>query len=135
MRDPAYQKVVFGLLEQIRNGMLLPGDKLKGEIQLAAELGVSRSTLREGLRLLQEAGYLQIKNGVGSFVRLPDGLIQNRLTTLESVGKMIERAGFQADSICRSVIHRTPEPGWRTALEAVFLKIWSIDLTVWFITQ
>ena len=68
MRDPAYQKVVFGLLEQIRNGMLLPGDKLKGEIQLAAELGVSRSTLREGLRLLQEAGYLQIKNGVGSFV-------------------------------------------------------------------
>ena len=39
------------------------------------------------------------------------------MTTLESVGKMIERAGFQADSICRSVIHRTPEPGWRTALE------------------
>mgnify|MGYP000798822275 CR=1 FL=1 len=47
MRDPAYQKVVFGLLEQIRNGMLLPGDKLKGEIQLAAELGaVSYTHLR-----------------------------------------------------------------------------------------
>ena len=39
------------------------GDKLPNENDLAAELGVSRSTLREAIRILTTSGVLEIRRG------------------------------------------------------------------------
>jgi GntR family transcriptional repressor for pyruvate dehydrogenase complex len=44
------------------------GDKLPNENDLAAELGVSRSTLREAIRILTTNGVLEIRRGKGTFV-------------------------------------------------------------------
>lgn len=44
------------------------GDKLPNENDLAAELGVSRSTLREAIRILTTSGVLEIRRGKGTFV-------------------------------------------------------------------
>lgn len=44
------------------------GDKLPNENDLAAELGVSRSTLREAIKILTTNGMLEIKRGKGTFV-------------------------------------------------------------------
>lgn len=44
------------------------GDKLPNEIDLAGELGVSRSTLREAIKILTTSGILEIKRGKGTFV-------------------------------------------------------------------
>ena len=44
------------------------GDKLPNENDLAAELGVSRSTLREAIKILTTNGILEIKRGKGTFV-------------------------------------------------------------------
>lgn len=44
------------------------GDKLPNEIDLAGELGVSRSTLREAIKILTTNGILEIKRGKGTFV-------------------------------------------------------------------
>ncbi len=47
----------------------LPGDKLTNEIELSKELGVSRITLREAIRILVTRHVLEIKRGKGTFVR------------------------------------------------------------------
>lgn len=44
------------------------GDKLPNENELAKELGVSRSTLREAIKILTTNGILEIKRGKGTFV-------------------------------------------------------------------
>lgn len=44
------------------------GDKLPNEIDLANELGVSRSTLREAIKVLTTNGILEIRRGKGTFV-------------------------------------------------------------------
>ena len=44
------------------------GDKLPNENELANELGISRATLREAIRILTLGGILEIKRGKGTFV-------------------------------------------------------------------
>ena len=55
-----------GILEQIRklihSGEFSPGEKLPSEIQMASQLSVSRSSLREALNALVHLGYLQRRN-------------------------------------------------------------------------
>lgn len=60
------QKVVAELSEAIRRGELHFGDRLPAERTLAARLDVSRTTLRKGIRVLAEAGVLDIRSGEGS---------------------------------------------------------------------
>lgn len=57
--QPAYQRLAAELREQIRSGTLAPGDRLPSETQLAIQADVSRSTVREALRMLQEAGFVE----------------------------------------------------------------------------
>jgi DNA-binding FadR family transcriptional regulator len=45
-----------------------PGDQLPSELDLARELGVSRATLREAVRVLVSQGYLEVLRGKGTFV-------------------------------------------------------------------
>lgn len=45
------------------------GDKLPNEHDLSAELNVSRTTLREAIRILVTNGVLEIKRGTGTFVK------------------------------------------------------------------
>jgi len=56
------------IIEQIRDGVWKPGDKLPTERQLAAEMGVSRPSLREALRALEILGLLRMRQGSGVFV-------------------------------------------------------------------
>lgn len=49
-------------------GRFTVGDKLPNENDLAQELGVSRSTLREAVKILTTSGILEIKRGKGTFV-------------------------------------------------------------------
>lgn len=70
-RDNAarYAKVYNKILQMIQEGMYPEGSKLPSEPILSEQMGVSRSTLRQALALLQEDGILEARRGVGSFVR------------------------------------------------------------------
>jgi len=73
--------VLVGRLEQqIFSGEYPAGGRLPGEETLAAELGVSRPVLREGLSRLRERGYLDTLNGRGTFIRRPT--VDDLTTTL-----------------------------------------------------
>lgn len=48
---------------------LRPGDPLPPETEMAGELGVSRSSVREAVKALQAAGLVETRHGYGTFVR------------------------------------------------------------------
>ncbi|MBI4191860.1 MAG: FadR family transcriptional regulator [Betaproteobacteria bacterium] len=56
---PAYRQVSDSVEKMIRSGRLSLGDWLPPETELAAQLGVNRSTVREGLRGLEHAGLVR----------------------------------------------------------------------------
>lgn len=64
-----YAVVYNKILQMIHDGMYPEGSKLLSEPMLAAEMKVSRSTLRQALNLLQEDGIIEARRGVGNFVR------------------------------------------------------------------
>jgi GntR family transcriptional repressor for pyruvate dehydrogenase complex len=60
--------IVDQLVEAIRTGGFLPGAALPAERLLAVQLGVSRSSVREAIRVLEHAGVLDVRTGSGTFV-------------------------------------------------------------------
>jgi GntR family transcriptional regulator len=56
------------LAQRIDQGRLPAGARLPSEPELAAELGVSRATLREALRALEEEGFVRRLRGSGTYV-------------------------------------------------------------------
>ncbi len=72
----AFEETVERLLQAIKLGLVRYGERLPAERDLAVRLGVSRVTLREAIRDLQRAGYVESRRGRfgGTFVRYrPDG--------------------------------------------------------------
>lgn len=57
------------LLKSIQRGELRPGDSLPSQRELVAQLGLSRSAIREALRGLASIGVIEILPGRGVFVR------------------------------------------------------------------
>lgn len=57
------------ILNLITTGKLQPGDQLPSERTLIKRLGVGRTSLREALRALEAIGIIDVRPGVGSFVK------------------------------------------------------------------
>jgi GntR family transcriptional regulator len=68
---PVYIQIRNSLHEDIVNRILLPGQKLPSEDELAARFGVSRMTVRQGIADLIDDGLLYRRHGVGTFVAHP----------------------------------------------------------------
>lgn len=62
------QQVVTHVRALIERGALRPGDRLPAERDLAARIGVSRPTVRAGLRALSAIGVVQSRHGSGTFI-------------------------------------------------------------------
>jgi GntR family transcriptional regulator, transcriptional repressor for pyruvate dehydrogenase complex len=78
-------RVTEGAIDKIRerivSGAWGPGDRLPKESELAAQLGLSRNSLREAVRALSQMRVLEVRQGDGTFVSsLEPGLL------LESTG-------------------------------------------------
>ncbi|MGC8877613.1 MAG: FadR/GntR family transcriptional regulator [Anaerolineae bacterium] len=62
-------RVVDQIQRLILDGHLRVGTRLPSEMELAAQLGVSRTVIREAVRILTAKGLLETRPGVGSIVR------------------------------------------------------------------
>jgi DNA-binding FadR family transcriptional regulator len=62
----------------IENGMQ-PGEKLSNETELAKMFGVSRSTIREAIKLLIAENVVEIQRGKGTFITMQPGLVRDPL--------------------------------------------------------
>src|SRR6202044_552604 len=69
---PLHRQLFLVLHDEIARGAIAPGDALPTEQALCAQFGVSRITVRRALADLAEQGYIDRRQGVGSFVRQPD---------------------------------------------------------------
>jgi DNA-binding FadR family transcriptional regulator len=58
-----FEETVESILRLVKLGLLLPGERLPSERELAKRLAVSRPTVREALRSLARTGYLQTLRG------------------------------------------------------------------------
>lgn len=56
------------LKKSIESGDFLPGEKLPPETKLCDDLKVSRTCIREAIRILQAMGYIEIRHGKGAYV-------------------------------------------------------------------
>jgi GntR family transcriptional regulator len=68
---PHYVRIRESLRDQVSSGALSRGQKLPSEDELAAQFGVSRMTVRQGIADLIEEGILYRRHGIGTFVAYP----------------------------------------------------------------
>src|SRR5271156_1783823 len=65
---PLHRQLFLVLHDEIARGAIAPGDALPTEQSLCDQFGVSRITVRRALADLAEQGYIERRQGVGSFV-------------------------------------------------------------------
>src|SRR5499433_4108616 len=88
--------VVKHLREMIHRGELRPGDRLPPERDLAKLLGVSRPTLRAGIRSLAAVGVLESRQGAGTFVVKAD---ESPVLDSSSLSLMASLHGFTSEEM------------------------------------
>jgi len=67
-RESTLEVIVQQIKDQIKKGILKPGEKLPSERKLADLLGVSRASIREAIQALAFSGYLEVIQGKGTYV-------------------------------------------------------------------
>lgn len=80
-----YQEIAATLRGQIDSGSLAIGDKLPTEQVLQEQFEASRTTVRQALKELRDAGLVQMRHGVGVFVAPPN--VVRRLDSRERLSK------------------------------------------------
>jgi GntR family transcriptional regulator len=84
------------LAEKIGSGQLRPGQRLGAERALAAELGVSRATLRQALAVLEEGGAVRRVPGRGGGTFVAKGKIERDLSRIVGVPALLRSQGVVA---------------------------------------
>lgn len=80
------------VISQIREGRYRAGDRLPTERELAEQLGVGRTSVREGLRFLEKLGILEIRQGTGIVVRsLSLGEVFEHLLPVQTIIELPDR--------------------------------------------
>lgn len=87
-----YLQVIEHIKHDIDSGKYKEKEKLPSEYQLSKDLGVSRATLREALRILEEENVVTRRHGVGTFVNQKPSF-SSGIEELSSVTDMIKQSG------------------------------------------
>ncbi len=116
MRAPKLaDRLIADISEQIRTGVLKPGDKLPTEYQIMRDKAVSRAVVREAITRLQAAGLVQARQGIGTFV-LETAQSGNfsfdptSVLTLQDVVALLDlRSGLESEAAALAAVRHTPE--------------------------
>lgn len=94
-KEPKYVTVYNTLFKMITEGEFSENDRLPSEPELAKDLKVSRSTLRQALTLLQDDGLIKIIRGKGNFITKDEHDINTHSndTIQNSIFKYLNNAG------------------------------------------
>ncbi|MGF0240891.1 FadR/GntR family transcriptional regulator [Rhodococcus sp. IEGM1300] len=109
------RSLVDQALEQLRlrinQGVWAVGQRLPTEPELSAELGISRNTVREAMRVLAFSGLIEIRQGDGSYLRA----VIDPLDTLKALSRCsVEQARetrhiLEVEAIGLAALRRTDE--------------------------
>lgn len=93
-----YLQVIDKIKQDISAGVYREHEKLPSEFVWAKKLGVSRATLREALRILEEENVIIRRHGVGTFVNSTP-TFSSGIEQLNSVTDMIRQANMTPGTI------------------------------------
>lgn len=109
-----YMQIADDLMSKIHTGKLTEGEKLS-ERKLADDYKVSRTVVRESIKLLNEKGYVDTLYGKGSYIRIPDeNMLMNRFREAVDVskvemGEVLEARQILECSMTHMIIERITE--------------------------
>jgi GntR family transcriptional repressor for pyruvate dehydrogenase complex len=93
----AAEAVVKYVSARIQQGLLRPGDRLPSERELAVRIGVSRPSVRSGLRTLSATGIVQTRHGSGTYITEgPPALDGKPLRALAALHRLSPEQMFEA---------------------------------------
>jgi len=107
------EKVAEEIKAIINKTGLNPGDLLPSEADLARDLEVSRTTVREALRILELGGLIQTRQGKGSTVTLP-----NTQFLQEALAKLVNDQGSEFEYLMQAREILEPAAARMAAMEA-----------------
>ncbi len=105
------------LRQAIQDGKFPPGSQLPPEMELISLLGVSRSTLREAMRTLEEQQLIVRKRGLGTYVS--ERPILKDLSMNFGITEMIRQAGMLPGADSASLKREKASAGIAKALQLV----------------
>src|SRR6202046_1410729 len=100
-----YEQMVQQIEESVLKGTLKPGDQLPAERELAQQLGVSRTAVREAVKTLREKGLVEAYSGRGTFIT--DGTSQAARQSFDLMIKLGQAEGSSHLAELRLIL----EPG------------------------
>lgn len=83
--EPAYRQLAQALRMLVLDGRIGLNVRLPGERELAAALGLSRTTIAAAFDRLRDEGYLESRQGSGSVTRLPPGRIEPEVPEIDTL--------------------------------------------------
>lgn len=125
-----HETVMRWVQDELEGGRLHVGDHLPGERALAETLGVSRSSLREALRVLEALGALQTSTGsgprAGTIVTAEPGQAMSLALSLQVATKQVAHADILETRLLLerwAAEHSDPDRGDWEALERVLQRM------------
>lgn len=102
-----YLQVIEKIKKDIEDEVYTEKEKLPSEFELSKQLGVSRATLREALRILEEENVIIRRHGVGTFINAKP-MFSSGIEQLTSVTDMIAKGGMKPGTIFLSSTTQNP---------------------------
>src|SRR5918997_4728625 len=85
-----FEEAAEQIADKVRAGELRVGDKLPGERDLAVRMEISRPTLREAVRVLADAGVLEVRRGPGGGMFVASDVVPVELVRQRSSDRLSE---------------------------------------------
>ena len=111
------QHTAARLLEELENGRYSGAAQLPSEVELASDLGVSRTVVRDALSELERDGYLERVRGIGTLVNRDVVQLKNRMDQKLEFYKMIRAIGKEPRSDNLSVTREIASPALAEKLQ------------------
>ncbi|PWK79380.1 DNA-binding FadR family transcriptional regulator [Mucilaginibacter oryzae] len=96
MAEKLSNKIIRLIKNDIVAGKWAEGSKMPSEFELMELYGVGRSTIREAIKSLADAGILRVQQGSGTFV--------NPITESENIDQRLKRAAFDEINAVRQML-------------------------------
>ena len=117
-RARSFELVVEQIRDAVLDGKLATGERLPNERELCSMFGISRSTLREGLRALEALGVIEVRAGAGGGIFASEPQSDHAIGALELLMQFSDattrdlaefRVSFEAETAFSAAQRATPE--------------------------
>ncbi|CAK6488281.1 Putative L-lactate dehydrogenase operon regulatory protein [Pantoea sp. Nvir] len=114
-----YRQIANAIMESIQRGEFAPGAALPPERELAKQLGVSRSSVREALIALEMTGWVDIRTGNGVFAMQPQPPASAPATEADHSLEDLLQARLAFEGMLAEMAARNGSPAQREQLRAL----------------